>query len=176
MIELFSKTREQIQADVSKYCSGQRSTVTGGPIKSTSGNLLIDLVKESLVSSPGGLGRKTDDLLESLRKGGMKKITQEDLTALSDPLLISIGDTWFWRDPGRTVYVYAPKSVTSLPGATKVKDTIWNCPITEDLLKSYREYGDQLMILDTDIQRIFDVLYTPAEKMEKELLSEFMSI
>ena len=173
MIELFSKTREQIQLDVSRVCSERRSASNKGPVKSTSGNLLIDSVTDILVREGHAT---TDDILNALRQKGMKYITREDLGNLSDPLLLCIGDVWFKREPSRTVYVYAPKSINSIPGATKEKDCIWNCPLTQSLVDFYRENGDQIMILDMDIQRIFDVLYTPAEKMKKELLAELASL
>jgi hypothetical protein len=173
MIELFNKTREQIQLDVSRICSERRASANKGPVKSTSGNLLIDSVTEILVRDGHA---STDDILNALKQKGMKHVTKEDLDNLSDPLLLCIGDTWFKREPSRTVYVYAPKSINSIPGATKEKDCIWNCPLTQSLVDFYRENGDQILILDMDIQRIFDILYTPAEKMKKELLAELASL
>ncbi len=173
MIELFSKTREQIQLDVSRVCSERRASANKGPVKSTSGNLLIDSVTEILVRDGHA---STDEILSALKQKGMKYITKDDLGNLSDPLLLCIGDMWFKREPSQTVYVYAPKSINSIPGATKERECIWNCPLTEDLVKFYRENGDQMMILDMDIQRIFDILYTPAEKMKKELLAELASL
>ena len=174
MIDLFRKTREQIHSDVSGVCSERRRLASNkGPIKSTSGNLLIDSVTDILVREGHAT---TDTLLNTLKQKGMKHITKEDLGNLSDPLLLCIGDTWFKREPSRTVYVYAPKSINSIPGATKERECIWNCPLTEDLLDFYRQHGDQVMVLDMDIRRIFDILYTPAEKMKEELLAELASL
>lgn len=169
MEELLKRTREQIQLDVSRVCSERRASK--GPVKS-SGNLLIDSVTEVLTKDGHAT---TDNILNTLKQKGMKYITKEDLGNLSDPLILHIGDTWFRREPSRTVYVYAPKSINNVPGA-KEKENIWNCPLTEDLVKFYRENSDQIMILDTDVQRIFDVLYTPAEKMRDELLAELASL
>ena len=173
MIELFNKTREQIQLDVSRVCSENRAATNKGPIKSTSGNLLVDFIK-NIIERDGYT--TTEDILDTLRSKGMKHVTQEDLDNLSDPLLLCIGDTWFKREPSQTVYVYAPKQIKVIPGAVKEKDCIWNCPLTQGLVDFYREKGDQIMILDSDIQRMFDVLYTPAEKMKDELLLELASI
>jgi hypothetical protein len=173
MIELFNKSREQIQMDVSRVCFENRAATNKGPIKSISGNLLIDSLM-SIIERDGYT--TTEDILDTLRSKGMKHVTREDLDNLSDPLLLCIGDTWFKREPSRTVYVYAPKSISNIPGATKEKDCLWNCPLTQDLLDFYRQHGDQIMILDMDIQRIFDILYTPAEKMKKELLAELASL
>jgi len=172
MIQLFSKTREQIHLDVSRVCSERRRLATT-VVRPTGGNLLIDSVTD-LLNREGHA--TTDDILNALKQKGMKRITKEDLKDLSDPLLLCIGDSWFRREPSRTVYMYAPKSISSIPGATKEKECIWNCPLTEDLVKFYRENGDQLMILDMDIQRIFDVLYTPAERKKKEILEELLNI
>jgi hypothetical protein len=173
MIELFNKTREQIQQDVSRVCSSNRAQTNKGPIKSTSGNLLIDSLM-NIVERDGYT--TTEDILNALKQKGMKHVTKEDLDNLSDPLLLRIGDTWFKREPSKTVYIYAPKQIKVIPGAIKEKDCVWNCPLTQSLVDFYREKGDQILILDTDIQRIFDVLYTPAEKMKKELLEELASL
>jgi len=174
MIELFNKTREQIQMDVSMVCSKNRATTKEvNPVKASSGNLLVDSLMD-ILNKDGHAS--TEDILDALHSKGMKRITKEDLDNLSDPLLLCIGDTWFKREPSQTVYVYAPKQIKVIPGAVKEKDCIWNCPLTQGLVDFYREKGDQIMILDSDIQRMFDVLYTPAEKMKDELLLELASI
>ena len=68
MIELFSKTREQIQLDVSRVCSERRALANKGPVKSTSGNLLIDSVTEILDREGHA---STDEILNALKQKGM---------------------------------------------------------------------------------------------------------
>lgn len=167
MVELFNKTREQIQLDVSRVCSERRKQAQW----SVSGNLLIDTLTELITKKGHAM---TDDVLETLRQRGLKNVKKEDLENLSSPLILCLDNIWFLRKPSKSVYVYAPS--IKIPGAIKEKDSIWKCPLTDDLVEFYRENSDQMMILDTDIQRIFDVLYTPKEKKKKEIISELASL
>jgi hypothetical protein len=202
-MDLLGRTREQIEADISRYCSEKRvSRVVSlqekpkpaAPIKkeaattvvvSTTGNRLLDGILEAIKKTPGIQEEKLPDQVKKLT--GLKTITLEDIQGVSDPRILKISGRYYLysiKETPKVVFICnslkRPEIESLVQGVVLEEGTnnVYVAPISDSVLEIYRKFKGSDRIIDTDgiIGEILKDLYTPVERRRAELKNKLMNL
>lgn len=167
-IKKFDLDLDQIRAKY-RELSGRGDTGRGAVLGTSPGltGLALGLALQEIVT-PEGVTE--DEILDLLKKRGIQADRGDLVPGVNH---FKVGDTWYQRDAGNTVYVWSRDPGIGLE-PSGIDPAIWISQVDEALFELYQE--GRIKVLDQQVSQVYEKSWTPADREKHELWKEFGSL